>query len=567
MASIGSYRAEPDSTRNNRHSENYTRSKRRITHAELYENWSQLYAQIEGNSDAFDIWEELIEASEALEGGICKASSDRAIQLLRFTYDTFLKRFPQMHMYWIKWAKWEFKLGQTEEAERIFRQAVGNIPCSVPLWKEYCGFKFLIEPDVNRTRQLFETAVEQVGLHFLSHSVWDLYIQFEEREQDEYRLFRLYERIVKIPLHQYARYFSKLMALCEKVPLEIQVPPAYLEQFRAEYEVEKSEQENIGNHSTTDELLQEEQSDLRSRILTFYHQIYVSTQNHVAARWQYESTIKRSFFHVVYLFEEEMVNWRRYLHFEEVEGDEDRIITLYERAVIPTARYEEFWIRYALWLTSSHYIEQARLVFQRGAYAVPMGRTQLRLMYAQFEEAHGDLEAAKDIYSSILQVMPANTETIIALANLKRRHESVVSAVEFLQTKYKSLLETSGFEGDAAIIIATLAEMTLNFNGGITAARKIYESTAYHFLASYKFWHEYLKFEINQFNFAKSKEEQKEIIRSVYTQITTISQLAPNEMKDLGHIYQVHLLSSGNLDSQLATLEYFKVDGDIHKQY
>ncbi|KAF5098972.1 hypothetical protein D0Z00_001838 [Geotrichum galactomycetum] len=560
-----------NSSNNNRNYEprQYHGSKRRQTDEELYEAWAAVYAQIETNPDAFDIWESLIDAAVALEGGLTKSSSERALQLARFSFDLFLKRFPHAHRYWIRFAKLEFRLGFTENAKRMFLEGVSNVPASVELWKEYCGFVLMASPDSNATRVVFESAVAQVGLHFLSHGVWDKYIEFEEREQDPIRLAKLYARIVRIPLHQYARYFAKFLELAPSVPIEEIVPATVIEQFRAEFEVDKAEQEEKPKQ-TADESRAEEEADLSSRVADYHYQIYVTTQNQVAARWQYEAMIKRSFFHVVYLPEDELVNWRRYLYFEEVEGNEDRIIALYERAVIPTARYEEVWLRYARWLVASDLPEHARTVFQRGAYSVPIGRTELRLQFARFEESQGFPETAKEIYSSIIEALPACVEAIIGLANLKRRHESSSAAIEFLEAKCATLLEdpsNKDFILAAALLVVSLANISLYFRGGIKAARKVYQDKAVYFAQVYHFWLEYLRFEISETSFiknAKLKREQQEIIAALYDQIKTSAGLTPAQLKDLGHIYMVHLLSSDELNSQQATQKYFQIDLDVH---
>ena len=555
---------------NNRNYEprQYHGSKRRQTDEELYEAWAAVYAQIETNPDAFDIWENLIDAAVSLEGGLVKSSSERALQLARFSFDLFLKRFPHAHRYWIRFANLEFRLGFTENAKRVFLEGVSNV-ASVELWKEYCEFMLMASPDSDATRAVFESAVAQVGLHFLSHGVWDKYIEFEEREQDPVRLAKLYARIVRIPLHQYARYFAKFFELAPTVPIEEIVPATVIEQFRAEFEVDKAEQEEKPKQ-TADESRAEEEADLSSRVADYHYQIYVTTQNQVAARWQYEAMIKRSFFHVVYLPEAELVNWRRYLYFEEVEGNEDRIITLYERAVIPTARYEEIWLRYARWLVASDLPEQARTVFQRGAYSVPIGRTELRLQFARFEESQGFPETAKEIYSSIIEALPACVEAIIGLANLKRRHESSSAAIEFLEAQCATLLEdpsNKDFISAAALLVVSLANISLYFRGGIKAARKVYQDRAVHFAQVYHFWLEYLRFEINETSFiknAKLKREQQDIIAAIYDQIKTSAGLTPVQLKDLGHIYMVHLLSSDELNSQQATQKYFQIDLDVH---
>lgn len=41
----------------------------------------------------------------------------------------------------------------------------------------------------------------------------------------------------------------------------------------------------------------------------------------------------------------QLKNWRDYLEFEVSEGDDLRIVTLFERCMIACAQYEEFWLK------------------------------------------------------------------------------------------------------------------------------------------------------------------------------------------------------------------------------
>ena len=87
----------------------------------------------------------------------------------------------------------------------------------------------------------------------------------------------------------------------------------------------------------------------------------------VQKRWVYESAIKRTYFHIKPLDETQKNNWKKYLDFEEAEGDIVRIYALYERCMVPCALYEEFWYRYAMYLQSKGDSDRAANVFARAA--------------------------------------------------------------------------------------------------------------------------------------------------------------------------------------------------------
>ena len=57
--------------------------------------------------------------------------------------------------------------------------------------------------------RLFERGAANVGLDFLSHLFWDKFVEFEKSMQDYVRVMKILDRIIRIPIHQYARFFEE----------------------------------------------------------------------------------------------------------------------------------------------------------------------------------------------------------------------------------------------------------------------------------------------------------------------------------------------------------------------
>ncbi|MBE7180685.1 MAG: hypothetical protein INR71_05655, partial [Terriglobus roseus] len=188
-------------------------------------------------------------------------------------------------------------------------------------------------------QRLFERGANCVGLDFLAHPFWDKYLEFEERLEAQQQIFAILARIIHIPMHQYARYFERFRALAASRPLVELVPANLLAQYRAEWQAS-----NPAGRSEA-----EMERDLRARIDGYYLEIFQKTQAETTKRWTYEQEIKRPYFHVTELDEPQLANWRKYLDFEEVEGDYQRIVFLYERCLVAAAYYDEFWLRYSRW--------------------------------------------------------------------------------------------------------------------------------------------------------------------------------------------------------------------------
>ena len=78
--------------------------------------------------------------------------------------------------------------------------------------------------------------------------------------------------------------------------------------------------------------------------------------------------IKWPYFHVNELDEPQLVNWRKYLDFKEVERDFARIQFLYEWCLVTYVFYDEFWFWYTWWMSAQDgKEEEVRNIYQRAA--------------------------------------------------------------------------------------------------------------------------------------------------------------------------------------------------------
>jgi pre-mRNA-processing factor 39 len=525
----------------------------------LRDKWQTIYSKLEQSPDEFTLWEDLIECLDSPSQPMAKSSPDHIKELLRFSYDRFVERFPLCFGYWIKYAETEFRLGRTENAETVYERAAAAIPYSVEVWAGYGQFKALTcvrDPGV--VRELFELAVIHVGHHFLSHPLWDRYIEFEETQSNTENIFRILDRILRVPLHQYARYFERLRTMAADLAVDVLVPPGMLVQFQAEYEIEREDEiYNINNNYPVEHKdAVAEENDLRRRIDMYHVSLYTKTQVNVSRRLRYESAISRYYFHVVFLGDADMINWNSYLDFEEVEGDHKQIMMLYERALIPTALSEELWMRYTRWLMANNYEEEARNVFRRACTLIPAGRVELRLQYARFEEASKNFKGAKLIYDAILESLPGSLDTIRCVTDLLARTSGIPSAVEFV---LKQIDIPEQAENVRIELIAKLCRLYSRGDMGIEEARKLFERSIASYAGSYRFWRYYLEFEIDQRDDDDKSRHSR--VQTVYNHIRT-SGLEPTLIKDLAHIYMVFLLSQ---NSSEAVKEYMIIDRTVHR--
>ncbi|KAI9840866.1 MAG: hypothetical protein M1837_001245 [Sclerophora amabilis] len=521
----------------------------------------KFHAEVLEEPDNFEHWEKLLRAAEALEGGLNRNSSPQAIAATRDIYDRFLAKFPLLFGYWKKYAEMEFSIAGTEAAEMVYERGVASITNSVDLWTNYCGFKVETSHDSDIIRELFERGANCVGLDFLAHPFWDKYLEFEERLDAWDKIFAILDRVVHIPMHQYARYFERYRQLAHSRPLEELLPPDTLQQFRQEIETEGPTTVQAGTQQLkADRGEMEIEREMRTRIDNFHLEIFSRTQTETTKRWTYESEIKRPYFHVTELDEGQLVNWRKYLDFEEVEGDTIRAQFLYERCLVTCAFYDEFWSRYARWmLAQKNKEEEVRNIYQRASMLyVPISRPAIRLRYACFEEMFGRVEIAQDIHKAILVNLPGHIETIVSWANLQRRTGGLEAAIEV----YKDQIDSRETDIYAkAALVAEWARLLWKIRGSAEEARQVYQKNQHWYLDSRAFWINYLFFELEQPTSIETEKAQYQRIKQVHDDIRRKSHLPPPAIKDLTHYYMVYLLERGTKD---AAKEYMTLDREVN---
>lgn len=395
--------------------------------------------------------------------------------------------------------------------------------------------------------RLFERGAACVGLDFMSHPFWDKYIDFEERLEAHDRVFALLGRIIHIPLHQYARYFERFRQLAQSRPLNELVPSETLAQFRAEIEMEAGPS---GKNET------EMDRELRSRIDRHHLEIFNKTQNETTQRWPFEQQIKRPYFHVTDIDDEQLGNWRKYLEFEENEGNRERIIFLYERCVAAAAYYEEFWLRYTRWMLGQMVkADEIRFIYIRAScYFVPIARPMIRLQWALFEEREQRVAVAQAIYESMLLAVPDMVEAIVAWANSRRRHSGLDAAVGI----YQDHVDSNIIENAAkASLIAEWAKLLWNAKRSPEEARQLFQQYQHVFTDNKTFWDSFLTFEMEQSLGTDTEDSRYNNVKSVIDEIRKKSNLPADAVRDLGQRYMNYLLERGTKD---VAKEYLELD-------
>ncbi|KAG0029080.1 hypothetical protein BGZ81_004162 [Podila clonocystis] len=506
----------------------------------MVEAWDRIWAVVQANPAEFDAWEELMQLADRQDGGFGPESPPANITNVRIIYDAFLNQFPLCFGYWKKYSDIEFMVRGVDGAIEIFERGVTSITNSVDLWVQYCTFVMERKPeDRDGIEQLFERGAKNVGLDFMPHVFWDKYIEFLESKEEYAKLVQLMDRIIKIPMHQYARFFEKYAHLVSTRPIEEVVTDEQYNQHK--------EKLIAGGEEKPKEQLD---SEIRNMVLEESSQIYANTATETNKRWPFEAEIKRPYFHVKPMDSAQLNNWRRYLDFEEAEGDFERTKVLYERCLVTCALYEEFWMRYGVWMRKAGTVDQSADIYGRAARFVPSSEPSARLAYALVEEELGHQEEARKQYQTVLKFVPGHIESIVRFANFERRQSPQdLSAAEIV---YASQLEVENVDETTQMAIVTLyAKFLWQAKKDVEAARAVFKTGEGKFDSRFYFSN-YLKFEMSQ-----EGDDYEKRVSSVFEQVR-FSGLPESVKNDYNQSYLDFLMEFGS-----SAARYNFVEADI----
>jgi pre-mRNA-processing factor 39 len=351
-------------------------------------------------------------------------------------------------------------------------------------------------------------------------------------------------------MHQYSRYYDRLRTLVQVRPLAEVAPAATIARFRSDVMAESMPYGGL--QRSEDEI----EAAIRAKIEVMYYENFNRVQSETNRRWTFESEIKRPYFHVTELEHQQLNNWRKYLDFEEAEGDYARILFLYERCLVTCAIYDEFWFRYARWMSSQKdKSEEVRNIYLRASTLfVPVSRPGIRLQFAYFEESCGRVGIAEDIHAALLMVLPDCIEVIVSWAHLQRRQHGLDSAISV----YKAQIDNAQVDiYTKAALVTEWAFLLWRVKGSVDEARAVFSKNMQWYADSRIFWEKWIDFELQQPTSADLEPEHSDRVKTVFDQLRTKSRLSVIVKKELTRSYFSYLQQRGGKDAmkQFLTLD------------
>jgi pre-mRNA-processing factor 39 len=261
--------------------------------------------------------------------------------------------------------------------------------------------------------------------------LWDGYIKWENEEKNLQNIVAIYDRLLATPTQGYKTHFENFRELINNNPvhklLSVDEFKKLREEVRNDAKVADADDEiPPGEDEPNDHVRSDEEADaIRKIIISKRKKVNKATVEMINKRWTFEEGIKRPYFHVKQLERIQLKNWKEYLDFEIEQGDRKRILVLFERCLIACALYEEFWMKLIRYLEVNRddpeFEARTRDAFERACNIHHPDKPSLLMMWAAFEETHGNYDRASEILQKLDKLHPNLLQVAYFRINLERR--------------------------------------------------------------------------------------------------------------------------------------------------
>lgn len=388
----------------------------------------RLWSIVRANSADFNAWTSLIQETEK--------TAEEYLPKIRKVYDAFLAEFPLCYGYWKKYADHEARSGSAEKIVEVYERAVQAVTYSVDIWMHYAIFAMSTYEDPETIRRLFERGLSYVGTDYLSYPLWDKYIEFEYSQQEWSRLAQIYTRILQIPIQQLDRYYGSFKELSASRPLlELRTVEENAAAAAIVTGQDTGERPTDGDEAANPEVAVSSEAEELEKYLAVREAMYKKAKEFDVKIHDFETAIRRPYFHVKPLDDLQLGNWHRYLDFIEKVNDFDRTVKLYERCLIACANYPEYWIRYVQCMETAGSMEVANDALARATQIFVKRQPEIHIFAARFKEQMGDIPGARAEYEFLCtELAPGLLDAIIKHANMEHRLGTSESAMSIFET-------------------------------------------------------------------------------------------------------------------------------------
>lgn len=396
-----------------------------------FPQWEKINKDLEDDPFSDSLWNDLVSHHEKLIADHKELlKSRRELKTLLYSdMDRLLTKFPYYAIYWKRYVTMVYTLEGLKPSINILTRAVFQFPYSLEIWVDYVNILVTnkIKTD-EEMAEIFRKGAGFVGFHFLGHQFWDIYLDWAKNvygvNSNDY--IRIFIKIVKLPLYQYAKFNEDFINLRKNFHVLDLIEKNQLVDYI------KQKKYNDGKIEDFDDFIEENSNSL---IEDYFNDILIDVQARVQDKWKYESSIKVDF-DLKLVTINELNEWISYIEYEEnyikIKNKNqisinDEIISLYERSLVSTCLSDQMWIRYARYLIQNNgNNDQIVSVFNRACdHFVPLELKDIRYMYIKYLELKvGKLEECKVIFLSMITNLPTESEIVSKFVDFLINYES-----------------------------------------------------------------------------------------------------------------------------------------------
>ncbi|GER49866.1 mRNA 3'-end-processing protein rna14, partial [Striga asiatica] len=311
------------------------------------------------------------------------------------------------------------------DAVPIYEKLLATFPTSAKYWKQYVEGLMAVNND-EATRQVFSRCL----LNCLQVPLWRCYIRFIRKINDMKGLEGQEEtkKAYEFMLNYVVRMFISV-SLLVLTGADIASGPVWMEYI--------AYLKSLPAQTTLEE------SQRMTAIRKTYQRAIVMPTHHVEQLWRdyenFENSVSRA------LEEMQWKSWKKLLSFEKGNpqridnaSSNKRIAFAYEQCLMYLYHYPDIWYDYATWQAKSGSRDSAIKVFQRALKALP-DSDMLKYAYAELEESHGAVQAAKKVFESLIgDGVNATALSHIQYIRFLRRTEGIEAARKYFLDARKS---------------------------------------------------------------------------------------------------------------------------------
>lgn len=298
-------------------------------------------------------------------------------------YEAFFMQFPTSGRWWKLYAEHELREKQYERVQEIIKKSLMQLRCpNMDLWRFYLDFTKVVKLDVAvdskdaaaiaTARQLmvdaFELAIERVGGSIDAASIWQMYLNFVQEEQDPQAFLnvrKLYHRIIMVPLNGMETIWRDYEKFERAIPNNEALAQNFFKVFRPKFDAAKA-------------------------VLRDRKKLYDQVNLNVLAVPSTNSRADAA----------DMAKWQNILALELSNPErldalrlKSRMRYTLELFVSVKRHYPEAWYQYAWYENQANDSDAATSVFERAIEAIP-DSSYTHFAFADHHELRGDIAAA-----------------------------------------------------------------------------------------------------------------------------------------------------------------------------